>query len=458
MKVLPFWSCLPLLVPLLHLSAYGYQADNNGSQRVIFRDFSITLSPASPMSVYQAGQVIQIAETLLENKLKTYEFGINTVYDYAGLLGVKKVTETLNSTVIYVRGGLVAFTSNSTNVPSVNEIEQIAKEAWVPELTEALQLTFDFHNVSNAVYEQIVETTITPTFVSTLSPTDTIDPSAIEDKVIQGVQAPNKGSDNRLPFIAAGAAGAVAMVALAVLLLRKQHRKSYWKESNGDHQFPVDDVEASSVSVDKGYNSKKGIDVGSESGSSLLGRMLAAAGLVNSVRDDCRSTPQSSADSMEYMSDFDSTVTMIEPHIVPVSSRIHDELNRKHPSMKMDVLTLDEPSPAENFPFWKNMMMPFQLAVAPTDVSAATLGKCRTKLWSDVSSEPSDANQKDFAPDDSWDFNDNEDDEDSDVILDPFQPAGPIADGSNLLQNKSKTYRMEPVKPRESAESHDDDI
>jgi hypothetical protein len=438
-----------LLMPVLGSSASVRRRQEftleSGPQRVKIPAFSISLTPASRLSLYQAKRVRDIAESLLKEKLNEHDFGIDTTYDYAGLETAESVSQTADSTIIVVQGGVVVFTSNSTQVPSFDEIELIVEEAWVPELIEALQLTSPFQVFTEAVYEQLLPATFSPTFSPTATPTEQLDPSAIEEEVMPVLHATNGGKP--IPLIVGGVAGVSVLVSLFGMLLHQQRRKDYWKESNDAHKHP--DLEAS-ITNDKRLDGKEDVleEVASESGSSLLGRMLLASGLLPPTMEcDGTSTPPSSADSIDDMSDFDSTITMIEPQMVPVSNIIHDELNRQQEELKKDALTgNDEPSPTNYFPFWKNAIMPLQSA----STDAPALGKRIKMLWSDVSSEPSDDGNKDFTPDDSWDFNDNDEDVDSDVVFDPFYPTGPNMDERNLLGGKMQTYRMERVKSRES--------
>ena len=440
-----------------------YQSEKNGPQRVRIRAFAFEISPAlSQLSFDSANQVKDYAEALLQDNLIAYDFGIHAQYDYSGLLGVENITQTADSTFIFILGGLIVFTYNSTLTPSVGEIEQIAADAWMPALTEVLQRTFMIQNDSEAIYVNLgtdIDVSISPTFapshvrstVPSASPSERKDPSSMEKEVIPVLSVTNGGSDNQLPIIAgAGVAGLSAMIALAILLLHRQRRKAYWKESNNAHTHPVDDLEASVTDKELNKKDASQSEGASESGLSRLDRMLAVTCRLPPALPEGSSTPVSSVDSIEDMSDFDNTVTMIEPQIIPVSTSIHDELNSPQTQLKKESQSHGaSPSPTDYFPFWMTTIMPFQSNMARSDVSR-TVGRRTATLWSDVSSEPSDGNPKDFTPDDSWDFNDNEEDGDSDVILDPFYPTGLNVDDRKLLKDRSQTYRMDQISSKDS--------
>jgi hypothetical protein len=436
--------CALLLIPVLG-SLASESTLEIGPQRVKISAFSISLTPASRLSLYQAKRVRDIAESILKEKLKEHDFGSYTTYDYAGLQTADSVSQTADSTIIVIQGGVVVFTSNSTQVPSFDEIEFILREDWMSDLIEALQLTSPFQVFTEAVYEELFPATLSPTFSPTATMAEQLDPSANEEELMKDLHATNGGKP--IPLIVGGVAGVSVLVSLVGMLLHQQRRKDYWKESNDAHKHP--DLEASTTN-DKRLDGKEDllVEVASESGSSLLGRMLLASRILPPTME-CNGTctPPSSADGIDDMSDFDSTITMIEPQIVPVSKIIHDELNRQQEEPKKDFLTgNDEPSHTTYFPFWKNAIMPLQSA----SKDEPALGKRSKMLWSDVSSEPSDDGNKDFIPDDSWDFNDNDQDVDSDVLFDPFYPTGPNMDERNLLGEKMQTYRMERVKSREN--------
>lgn len=463
-----------LLMPLLGSSASlhrrdEYQSEKNGPQRVRIRAFAIAISPAlSQLSTDSANTIKDYAEALLQDNLEAYNFGINTQYDYSGLLGVENITQTADSTFIFILGGLIVFTYNSTLTPSIGEIEQIAADAWMPALTEVLQRTSTIQNVSEAIYVKLgadIDISLSPTFapshdrstvpstVPSDTPSERKNPSAIEEEIIPVLSTTNSASEHQLPIITgAGIAGIFAIVALAMLLLHRHRRKAYWKESNCAHTHPVDDLEASGndkVLTRKDASQSEGA---SESRSSRLDRMLAATCLLPPTLPNGSSTPLSSVDSIQDMSDFDNSVTMIEPQIIPVSTSIHDELNssqnQNHHQRKTEIQSNSaSPSPTDYFPFWMTAIMPYQSNMPRSDVSRA-VGRRAATLWSDVSSEPSDGNAKEFAPDDSWDFNDNEEDVDSDVIMDPFYPAGVNVDDRNLLNDRSQTYRMDQIRSK----------
>ena len=98
----------------LPLVSAQYERRLNDPVRVRIPDFSITLSPANPdLTTIDAKEVRDVAETMFEEYLENFECGASTLYEYAGISGIKDifVDDTISppASVIKIRGGLVVF-------------------------------------------------------------------------------------------------------------------------------------------------------------------------------------------------------------------------------------------------------------------------------------------------------------------------------------------------------------
>ena len=431
----------------------------NDPVRVRIPDFSITLSPANPdLTTIDAKEVRDVAETMFEEYLENFEWGASTLYEYAGISGIKDifVDDTISppASVIKIRGGLVVFGWQTTVVPSQNEVETMLK-ASLYSLTDLLKVTGDFNFVETSRYDLILYPSSSPSQSPTLTVVPTEPPSPVPshapsfDTDVSALAKENTASSGSTssssqagPLIGGAIAGSVVIAGIAALLLlnRRGHRRQLWKAS-APHDFPGDDIEEPGLHKRDSLQDQGVTDGKSEAGSSMLGRMLAAAGAPpprSLLNESPATTPQSSAGSDEesLLDNFGIEAAAIEPRIVKLASleSFDGQLSTVNESLQTDMLEpIDQNVPTA----WQKLSLikPFMRALTPTDISS-TLQFGR---WSDCSTDKDNEKNADlsdvetnFAPDDTWDFQDN-DEEASDV--DPFYtPAYPSsADNKTLL-------------------------
>lgn len=424
-------------------------------QLVRISDFLLTISPTDRrFTMGEARRIRDEAQGLLEDFFKDNVLE----YDSIQLKDIHTIhwhpDELYN--LIHVKGGSLYFSEDS--VPSRFSVETWVKQVLDPNgdgstgLAERLQATEDFSFVTTASYRSLREPTpapvtaspitrvpvtvspvtpapvtpspvtpspVTPSPVTqaptvaptiqTLAPVTTPAPSTLAPtfspsstpssqdnipEVVKGGAPSVQSSRSSGPIVGIAAAVGLLGILAALVVRRKRQQKTYWHETHPhEHpeQFCNSDVESSIVV--SGLQNKDSLNKtpSSEAGSSRLGRLLTATAAAV-VRPSNRlssagseGTPQASsseeeASSSDEFSDFDgTTAVVVEPIIVPV-----DSLEERHPD-------------------WP-----------PGDAVEVVDG--------------------DFRQDDSWNFNDNDDDSEAD----PFRSAQntPISDRKLLLQPK----------------------
>jgi hypothetical protein len=476
----------------------------NNPLRVKVPDFTITLSPGDPdLTALEAQEVRDIAESLFENYLQSYAWGVSTLYDYAGLSGVEEVTfddsTSPSVSVIKVRGGLVVFQTESSVAPSEDAIEEMLQKALHPtspsaaSLTDVLKVTDAFGYVETSIYEEFLyplplpsqapsyssmAPSRTPSTAPSTSPsmqpsrTPSLPPSQVPsimpspapsfrkdvsklEETNTATAADDKSTFGGATLIGTAAAGvAVAAAIAAMLLLRRKGRKSQvenWK-LGVQHTFPLDDGGVDGLHKRDSLQDRGGglsADGRSEAGSSMLGRLLVAAALptprsIMRVTDSPHTTPQCSSNSEGSVDDFGSTT--IIPSILKLSSLEDFEVDRH-----INVTTVEQQQSVQNggsirsrgadqsMPLeWQrtpHIAMPYRSSMTAAE-KASTL---HFEKWSDCSSGQADDDdtrvqsdaEGNFASDDVWDFQDNEDDDDESTVSPFHTPGGTAYSGFN---------------------------
>jgi hypothetical protein len=252
------------------------------------------------------------------------------------------------------------------------------------------------------------------------------------DKENSALVGENPGSGSISPsqdrMIGGAIAGALVvstLVTVFLLLNRRGKRRQIWK-AGALHEFPHDDFDGEGLHKRDHLQEQNAVDGKSDAGSSIVGRLLAAARAPppqSLLSESPVTTPRSlsGSDAESVFDDFGIEISLVEPSFIKTEDVDIDESGLFYHHLEQ----VNPNIPVE----WQNMAIaePLQCALTPIDVSSVLHYDC----WSDCSTNQgnemnlgeldidghfTDAN---FTDDDvgAWDFDDNDEDE-SDV--DPF--------------------------------------
>ena len=316
-------------------------------------DFTIAVSPTTyALTMTEASAIKDIAEELVEAYFEAYNWGDQTIYQYMGFTNIESVSFYDQSySVIRIKGGLVSFDGSSSVIPSQLEIQSMIQEQLDPTdggngLTEALQATEDFSNVTETIYDVLWEPTPAPSVAlpptpSPVAATTTPEPSSgLVQVPVEGNPAPratdSQSSGSSLLAVVAGIAGGLFLLAtVAVLFIhQRRRRKAAWRK-NANHVHPAQDDDLEQVIT-------KNDAVMSEAGSSRLGRLLGATAAAvqsggrfpASHGGDVTPPQSSSEESSGDFSEFDGEAVSVEPIILPI-----DTYDYVHENVDMDTST-----------------------------------------------------------------------------------------------------------------------
>lgn len=163
MKAAQFLVLCGLALPLVPAQQ---AASFNDPIRVRLPQFFVALTPARyNITLIQAQYVRDAVESIFDEYLSNLAWDASTFYEYVGLAGVDDVfvddTITPATLMIKIRGGLVVFGGQTTNVPPVHHLETMLQASLYPESPNELTLTSlistldDFHFVESSTYESI---------------------------------------------------------------------------------------------------------------------------------------------------------------------------------------------------------------------------------------------------------------------------------------------------------------
>jgi hypothetical protein len=427
--------------------------DSGGPKRILLDDFTITVSPtAYALTLAQAAEIKDVAEDLVAPYFGTYDWGDSTLYEYMGFTNIEAVSFYQTYSVIRIKGGIVSFDGSSQVIPSHVQVQRMIQELLDPTdgsqgLTEALQETQDFSYVVETIYDVLWEPTLSPTMEGTTvapvaGPTENIVP-IVSDKDIDT----HKGASTEMsiPLLTGMVAAVLLLVTAAVLLVYRRRKSAAVWLKNANHIHPEED-DLESLTSKKALHVRDAAAI-SDAGSSRLGRLLSATaaavhgGAVRNTGSEA-TPPQSSSEESEYdyVSEYDvEDAVVVEPTILPV----HDHFEVAEQSNQVTILDQDNDRLEEREGVSNTAGSETDRLSKPEAFAATSLADTKGfDQWSDVSSNhshdtTSDEDQHEFKPDESWDFNDNDDDSEA-VVDDPFQTPNDVLpnDQKPLLGHK----------------------
>eukprot|EP00542_Grammatophora_oceanica_P013179 CAMPEP_0194034112 /NCGR_PEP_ID=MMETSP0009_2-20130614/6521_1 /TAXON_ID=210454 /ORGANISM="Grammatophora oceanica, Strain CCMP 410" /LENGTH=616 /DNA_ID=CAMNT_0038674879 /DNA_START=56 /DNA_END=1903 /DNA_ORIENTATION=+ len=343
--VMLFFCCLFVRTTTAEVSSAG-------PVRVKLPEYSLTLvheeGEFDTMTVFQANQIRDIAEELLEMTLEETDFGAFAEYQTAHLSSVDRIDHVDETkTTLLLRGGLVVFKQHTAVPPSEESLEAILAETLKQNLGEELHMR-GYDTVSDVVYT--LEEPFPTTPPSPVSEDDDSSSDSISELTKDDLKIGGRDRTPKIPILL----GCIVGFLLATILLagfamrrRSRQRRRYeeWKEDAGkelqvkelssfDDEAAIqgEDLAAAAATPHGSDKNSEGgfIDEdrmsngsGSESvGSSRLGRMLTSLGRLSSIREesDEDGTTKDISEEEEALS-FASTsggIRTVEPSIIPL--------------------------------------------------------------------------------------------------------------------------------------------